>query len=115
LCDAEHKVQELASGNRILLSPPDGKPPDSKILVQTGLREGSGNFSIVRADPDSTRGWRSQYYGHKEPAISLLLETDLPNACFWSYFGLEGDVVERSGNSLRIRSRNWQTTIQLDI
>ncbi len=115
LCDGDFGGQENPAENRILLKPLDGKPSDSRIHIQMGLREGGGNFSIVRADPNTTRGWRSKYYGHKEPAVSLMLEADLPKACFWSYFGLEGDSVEQSGNSLHIRSRNWQSTIQLDI
>ena len=114
LCDGDFGSQGLANENRILVEPLDGEPSDSRILIQTGLREGGGNFSIVRADPDTTRGWRSEYYGHKEPAVSLMLEADLPKACFWSYFGWEGDTVEQSGDSLHIRSRSWQTTIPLD-
>ena len=115
LCDATYGFQELAPGNfRVVLDSTDGKPSDSKFLIQAGPLEGNGNFSIVRADPNSRRGWRSQYSGQKEPALSLLLEADLANACFWSYFGWEGDTVERAGNLLNIRSQSWQTTIQLD-
>jgi hypothetical protein len=114
LCDGDFGGQEQATENRILLEPLDGKPSDSRIHIQVGLMEGSGNFSIVRADPNTTRGWRSEYYGHKQPAVSLMLEADLPKAYFWSYFGWEGDTVEQAGNSLHIRSRSWQTTIQLD-
>ncbi len=88
LCDCEYGVQELAPGFGLWLQPSDSNLPDSTILIQMGLLEGAGNFSIVRADPNSTRGWRSRYYGDKEPAISALLETDQANICFWSYFGV---------------------------
>src|SRR6185295_3121493 len=44
-----------------------------KYKVQIGMTGGTNNFSLVRADPNSTRGWRSRYYGHKEPAISVTL------------------------------------------
>ncbi len=114
LCDGDFGSQELAIKNPILLERLDGEPSASRILIQVGLMEGSGDISIVRADPNSTRGWRSEYYGQKEPAISLLLEADRTNACFWSYFGWDGDTVEQAGNSLRIRSLNWQTNIELD-
>jgi hypothetical protein len=77
-----------------------------KYKVEVGMAEGNGNFSIVRADPNSTRGWRSRYYGHKEPAISVLLETDQPQTIFWSFFGFESDVVEIEGKSLKV---NLQT------
>ncbi|HEX6034583.1 MAG TPA: alginate lyase family protein, partial [Anaerolineales bacterium] len=98
-------VQELA--------PADSELPDSKVLIQMGLLEGSGNFSIVRADPDSTRGWRSRYYGEREPAISTLLETDQPQACFWTYFGFEPDVVQIEGEIFRLLSPELTTSINL--
>jgi hypothetical protein len=70
-----------------------------------GLIEGNGNFSIVRADPNSTRGWRSKYYGQKEPAISVMLEANQPQVTFWSFFGFEDDTVEIDGNVLKVNSR----------
>jgi len=76
-----------------------------KYKVQVGMSAGKGEFSIVRADPHSTRGWRSRYYGHKEPAISLLLEANQPQVTFWTFFGFEDDVVEREGNVLKNNSR----------
>ena len=78
---------------------------DSKCKVQVGMIGGGGNFSLVRADANSTRGWRSRYYGHKEPAISMALETDQPAATFWTFFGFEGDVVEVAGNSINVNSK----------
>lgn len=62
--------------------------------IETGLSNGEGKLSIIRADPNSTRGWRSRYYGHKESAISLLLEVHQPAARFWTFFGFENDSVE---------------------
>ena len=73
--------------------------------VRVGLTEGDGKFSIVRADPNSTRGWRSRYYGHKQPAISLMLEANQPQVTFWTFFGIENDVVELEGKVLKINSR----------
>jgi len=75
-----------------------------KYKARFGLIDGNGDFSIVRADPNSTPGWRSEYYGDKEPAISVMLETDRPQVTFWSYFGFEDDVVELEGNILKINS-----------
>jgi Heparinase II/III-like protein/Heparinase II/III N-terminus len=105
LHDGEYGVQELAPANGLWLKPSDGKPSDSKVFIQMGLADGNGSFSIVRADPHSTRGWRSQYYGDKEPVISVILETDQASVTFWSYFGFEADLVEPEGNSLKINSR----------
>jgi len=81
---------------------------EMKCKVQTGVFEGNGKFSIVRADPESTRGWRSRYYGNKEPAISVRLEADVPQVTFWSFFGFDSDVVEAVGGTLKINSETIQ-------
>jgi hypothetical protein len=86
-------------GNSILLS-----LHKMKYKVQVGLTHGTSEFSMVRGDPHSTRGWHSQYYGHKEPAISALLETDQSRACFWTFFGFEDDFIELIGNTIKINS-----------
>jgi len=96
-------------GNSILLS------VDSvKYKVQVGLADGKSTFSVVRADPTSTRGWRSRYYGHKEPAISAMLETNQARVCFWTFFGFASDAIELIGETLKISSHDWETTLNLD-
>ncbi|HEX6269163.1 MAG TPA: alginate lyase family protein [Anaerolineales bacterium] len=89
-------------------------PESTKYQIQLGLLEGISTFSIVRGDEGSTRGWRSQYYGHKEPAISVMLETDQSRACFWTFFGFKNDSIELRGETLKISSHNWETSINLD-
>jgi hypothetical protein len=65
-----------------------------------GLLEGDAAFSTVRGDPNSTRGWRSRYYGQKEPALSAMLETERADACFWTFFGFDGDSITPRGQNL---------------
>ncbi|MBK8784838.1 MAG: alginate lyase family protein [Anaerolineales bacterium] len=84
------------------------KYESSTYKIQTGLLGGEAKFSTVYADANSTRGWRSRYYGHKEPAISLLLEANQSKACFWSFFGFEGDIVEIVENNLKVNSEIYQ-------
>jgi hypothetical protein len=79
---------------------------EMKYRVQVGMTNGNGNFSLVRADPNSTRGWRSRYYGHKEPAISVMLEANQSQVTFWSFFGFENDVIEIAGDALKVNSQN---------
>ncbi|MCQ3937934.1 MAG: hypothetical protein DPW18_12910 [Chloroflexi bacterium] len=98
---ADYGIQKLASGFGVLLKTSDSKLSDS-IKIQLGVLNGKGKFSILRADPNSTYGWRSRYYGHKEPAISLLLETRQPAARFWTFFGFEGDTIELKGNAFLV-------------
>ena len=110
LTDGAYGIQELAPGNGVWIKYPNSKLSDSTINIQMGLLRGSANFSIVRADPNSTRGWRSQYYGEKEPAISLMLETDQSQATFWSFFGFESDVLELEGKTLKIKDQEIDLT-----
>jgi len=88
-------------------------PESTNYQIRMGLLEGKSAFSIVRGDPNSTRGWRSQYYGYKEPAISALLKTDQAQVCFWTFFGFESDSIELKGETLKISSQDWETSIHL--
>lgn len=111
-CDGEFGVQQLAAAHhKVLLTYSDSELSESRVNIQMGLVEGRGNFSVVRADPKSTRGWRSKYYGQKEPAISTMLETDQPQAVFWTFFGFAEDIVEAKGNTLHITTKHWRREI----
>ena len=88
-------------------------PESAKYQIQMGLLEGKSTFSVVRGDPTSTRGWRSQYYGHKEPAISAMLETDQSQARFWTFFGFENDSIESMGSVMKIRFDDMESSINL--
>jgi hypothetical protein len=84
-----------------------------KCKIHFGLLKGIFTFSVVRGDPNSTRGWRSRYYGDKEPAISVLLETDQPGVCFWTFFGFEEDTVQIEEETFRLLTPEQKTSINL--
>ncbi|MBA4421214.1 MAG: hypothetical protein C0391_08705 [Anaerolinea sp.] len=66
-----------------------------KLRMILGPRD-SGDLAIVRAG-DATRGWRSNYYGQKEPAISVSLTCRKAAQCFWTIFMPEPqDISEES-------------------
>ena len=75
--------------------------------IQTGLLNGDGKFTTLHADLNSTYGWRSRYYAHKEPAISLLLEAHQVNACFYTFFGFESDTIEITEVGYLINSKMY--------
>jgi hypothetical protein len=83
--------------NSILLSLESGK-----YKMQMGVLNAKADLSIVRADENSTRGWRSRYYGHKEPAISVKLETNRKEVTFWTFFGLEKDEFEITNETFKL-------------
>jgi hypothetical protein len=111
LVDTDYGIQELAPGFGLWIDPSGSKLRNSRILVQMGQLEGSAKFSIVRADRDSTRGWRSRYYGDKESALSVVLETDQANTIFWSYFGAETDKVNVIAGAMQIITKEWKTDL----
>lgn len=113
LKDGEYGVQELAPVYQVLLKYPTSKLVDS-IKIQIGLMNGEGKLSTLRADPNSTYGWRSRYYGHKEPAISLLLEANQPNARFYTFFGFANDEVEFIGSNLKLNQKEIKLTTMDD-
>jgi hypothetical protein len=105
LNDFPYKQQE----NLILLS-----VDSTKYKMQVGWLDRNSAFSVVRADPNGIRGWRSRYYGDKEPAISVLLETDQPGVCFWTFFGFENDSIKLVKNTLELHSGETNLSIDLD-
>jgi hypothetical protein len=105
LCDFPYEQH----GNTIFLS-----TDSERYQVQAGLLGGRSSFSIIRGDSNSTRGWRSRYYGDKESAISAMLETDQASACFWTFFGFESDSVESEGTTLQLSSKDWSVKVNLE-
>lgn len=90
-------------------------PKANSYQIKMGLLEERANFSIVRASNHSTRGWRSSYYGAKEPAISLSLECTRPDATFWTYFGSAQNGVTLEENNISIYVDGIRTNVNLDL
>ena len=90
-------------------------PQTKKFLIQVGLLEGTPEFSVVRADENSTRGWRSRTYGSKEAAISLGLQCSQSDAIFWSYFGSDIDSVYREKDYLLVHAGTEKFRINLGL
>ena len=112
LADENYGVQELVPGYGLWIEAKGAISllVNSKVIVRMGLLNGTGTFSVVRTDPSSTRGWRSQYYGEKEPAISMMLEAKQSHAIFWSFFGFEDDTIQLNENILKINSQEISLT-----
>ena len=74
LADLPYKVVERQDGFEIKLD------VGGKSLRMVLRLEWKRDFSVVRGAEDSTRGWRSRYYGEKHPALSVMLSTRAANA-----------------------------------
>lgn len=71
-------------------------------------------FSLVRADEDSPRGWQSPYYNHRAPALSVSMAAVGKDVLLWSVFSPEPcDVKLSTQNELKLDAGSWQTSIEL--
>ena len=72
---------------------------------------GQFSFSTTSADPESTRGCVSHYYGHKEPALSVQLTGQDNEVLFWSFFGDDSFTLEQLEDDLSIQNNEIALTI----
>lgn len=96
LADCSYRQMEDCSGLQFDCGP-------HRLQLLCGSSSSQVLFSIVRADPQSTRGWRSQYYGDKEAALSIALESNSDNIRFWTYIGQNEDQVSAGGEELIVK------------
>lgn len=77
-----------------------------------GTAEAKSDATLVRADENSIRGWRSPYYGHRDPALSLALTQQAENGGFWTLFS--PDICEVSwGENVTIAADKWRATLRV--
>jgi hypothetical protein len=79
------------------------KTPVCDYHVEVGSIPGPGEISLVRGDPTGVRGWRSVYYGQKEPTISLALCTRANTLWFWTLFSPSKPKIAIANNDLSIK------------
>jgi hypothetical protein len=95
-----------ADSGRLALDSPEG-PYEVQVLAF----DGTGERSLVRADPASPRGWQAPYYGHREPALSLDLTRTAPVARFLSLCGPQPCELVRDGDRLQVTADGWRATV----
>jgi hypothetical protein len=78
--------------------------PSGPYTIHAQGRQAPARFSLLRADPFSARGWRSAYYQHKEPALSLSLTREAAIVRFCTVFGPDGLQVEVSPELVRVEN-----------
>ena len=70
-----------------------------------------GHNSLVRADPESPRGWQAPYYGTRVPAWSLALAVEAAEVDFWTVLGPGTCCAIRSADRLEVESAGWKATL----
>lgn len=71
----------------------------------------AGVATLVRADPDSPRGWLAPRYHALAPALSLDLSADATTIEFVSLFGTEGVKLARDGEDIEVIAPNLQARL----
>ena len=82
-------------------------------FVRMGSLSSNAACSLVRADANSPRGWRSPYYNHREPALSVDVKARAKSQTFWTLFAPEACRVASNDSSMNIDAREWKASIVL--
>jgi hypothetical protein len=77
------------------------------------MLKGIGEYSFVRADEQSPRGWRAPYYYYREPALSLSLTTSNDKAFFLTLFSPENCAIKVNQNILEIEGESWNALFNI--
>jgi asparagine synthase (glutamine-hydrolysing) len=92
----------------LLLNTPAG-PYWVKVNGTTERKE----WSLVRGEENSARGWNSPYYGYRDPALSLSFTVRARSTVFWSLFGPEAGEIIWDGRFLGVKTREWSASVEL--
>src|SRR5204863_5312512 len=82
-------------------------------FVQLASNSGAVNYSLVRGEESTPRGWCSPYYYDREAALSLALTCQASSVLLWTTFGASPSTVEAGATHLTIKNDRWQGLIQL--
>lgn len=91
----------------------DMETPAGPYSLRCGVIGAGGAATLVRAGPDGPRGWRSEAYGTRAPALSLELEARGAALGFWSLLGPGPPELLRDGGLLVARGPGWQALVAL--
>jgi asparagine synthase (glutamine-hydrolysing) len=84
-----------------------------RYFAQADTFSRNGRRSLVRGGEDSVRGWRSLFYQHREPALSLEVLARGANADFWTVFGPSSFVVGIAQDALTLTSDAMKARVEL--
>jgi hypothetical protein len=71
-------------------------------------------YSLVRADPRSSRGWRAPSYGFRTPALSLALVARAGHQTFWTVFGPHPARISvlEGGAQAALEGEGWRALLE---
>ena len=105
LCDAPYSWDSDIATLKLKLEPHDYV---MKILASADIV-----CSFARADPNSTRGWRSAYYLHRDPSLSVNVTANSQSITYWTLFGPAGTQMSVKNKKIKIKSPDWTVEISI--
>ncbi len=78
-----------------------------------GAIDARPQISLLRADPQSPRGWYAPHYYRRQPALSLAAHLQGAQAAFWSLLGPDTAKVTANNADISVAAPQWQAMIHL--
>jgi asparagine synthase (glutamine-hydrolysing) len=69
--------------------------------------------SLLQADKTSPRGWQSQYYNNRVPALSVVHTAQAKSVVFCTSFGADVCEIQLDEDELRVKTDHWYGLIRL--
>ena len=90
------------------------RTPVAPYYVRIGTPDGSGIYSLTRADEHDPRGWHSPFYHYREPALSVDLASRASSLLFWTVFSAEPSSVILDGTVLSVKTGSLSAALNLE-
>ena len=87
--------------------------PEGTYYVQIMSSSATAQWSLIRADETTPRGWRAPYYSYREPAISLALNAYADTALFGTLFTPQVCHMEIDRTEMHLAAQNWRVNAQI--
>lgn len=87
--------------------------PQGLYQVQSQTKGARGEYSLVRADEKTCRGWRAPFYLRREAALSLAGTVKAPQAIFWTVLGPGKWRVSEQANNIHLQGDDFSAKMTL--
>lgn len=86
--------------------------PEGSYQAQVWSDVVEADYSLIVGDEHSTQGWRSQYYGHKHLALSLIARTTGSTLQFFTVFGPDITIDTKNRREIQLTTPRWIANVQ---
>lgn len=83
--------------------------------VKVGGNGSEIEYSLMRADPLTPRGWVSEHYYDLEPALSFVAAVHSPQQLFYTILGPDPVTITMENNTLDLEGELWKCLVELHV